>query len=523
MGESFDPYHRWLGIPPKDQPPNHYRLLGLEVFESDVEVIRDAAEQRMAHVRTYQLGRNSELSQTILNELAGAKACLLEPERKAAYDTELRSTAPPAPGTVRGGGAGVWKAIAAGAVGLLLLAAIVVGFVLSTATPPSPPTPPVVAGGPAPTPTPADDHGAKPADAKPETSHTEPDKTHGGSTQEAMLIQGTSPKAPPPAAAPPNASPLAVAPFDAAEAKRRQEACAKQLGVPVEATNSEGMKLVLIPPGEFMMGIPESERALPNQKPQHRVRITRPFRLAAHEVTVSQFRAFADAAGYRTEAEMEAAAPAHSTGKKKGPKRPVRDWRSPGFTGFEQTNDHPVVFVSWNDAAQFCAWLSTKEGRKYRLPTEAEWEYAARAGTQSRFPNGDDPEQATQIGNVADAALKEKSARKRGILAANDGYPFTAPVGRFLPNAFGLYDTVGNVTELCADWYNASYYAASPENDPPGPSFGEKRVARGSSWFEMPTALAHRYVVAVIHRSDRLGFRVACDVEPAPKRPKRAQ
>lgn len=91
VAATFDPYHRWLGIPPKDRPPNCYRLLGIDLFEADVEVIRDAAEQRMAHVRTYQLGQYSELSQKILNELAAAKACLLDPQKKAAYDRQLRT------------------------------------------------------------------------------------------------------------------------------------------------------------------------------------------------------------------------------------------------------------------------------------------------------------------------------------------------------------------------------------------------------------------------------------------------
>ena len=113
MAEAFDPYYTWLGIPPKDQPPSHYRLLGLELFESDVEVIRDAAEQRMAHVRTYQLAQHSELSQKILNELAAAKLCLLDPERKASYDAQLRATAPPAAEAVQDRGAGMWKTIAA--------------------------------------------------------------------------------------------------------------------------------------------------------------------------------------------------------------------------------------------------------------------------------------------------------------------------------------------------------------------------------------------------------------------------
>lgn len=98
MSEQFDPYHRWLGISPKDQPPHHYRLLGIDLFESDPEVIRDAAEQRIAHVRTYQLGRHMAVSQQILNELGAAKACLLDAVRKAAYDATLReSIAPAAP------------------------------------------------------------------------------------------------------------------------------------------------------------------------------------------------------------------------------------------------------------------------------------------------------------------------------------------------------------------------------------------------------------------------------------------
>jgi formylglycine-generating enzyme required for sulfatase activity len=517
MAESFDPYHRWLGIPPKDRPPNHYRLLGLEVFESDVEVIRDAAEQRMAHVRTYQLGRHSELSQTILNELAGAKACLLDPERKASYDETLRSTAPPAPEAVRGSGAGVWKAIAAGAAGLLLLAAIIVAVALSTASPPSAPTPPVAVVEPAPASTPTDDRGAKPADTKPEASRAEPDKTHGGSGQETTLIQGSSPKTPPPAVAPVNTPPLAVAPFDAAEAKRHQEAWAKHLGVPVEVANSLGIKLVLIPPGEFTMGTPESERGPRDQKPQHRVRVTRPFRLAVHEVTVGQFRTFADAAGYQTEAEVEIArAPKPPASKKKPARSPRGTWRS---VRFEQTDTHPVVIVTWNDATQFCTWLSMKEAKEYRLPAEAEWEYAARGGTQTRFPGSDDAGDLSQIGNLADASLKAMSPRQKRAAATSDGYAFTAPVGSFRPNNFGLHDVVGNVAELCADWFDPSYYAQSPENDPAGPAFGERRVARGGAWFHLPLSVADRWPMPLTARNDCMGFRVACDVEPAPKRP----
>lgn len=128
MSEVFDPYHRWLGIPPKDQPPDLYRLLGIERFESDPEVIRDASEQRMAHVRTYQLGQHTALSQRILNELAAAKGTLLDPEKRAAYDAELRTRAAPpeisAPSAAR---RRRWAAAAGGAV---TCAAVVVALSL---------------------------------------------------------------------------------------------------------------------------------------------------------------------------------------------------------------------------------------------------------------------------------------------------------------------------------------------------------------------------------------------------------
>ena len=133
-------------------------------------------------------------------------------------------------------------------------------------------------------------------------------------------------------------------------------------------------------------------------------------------------------------------------------------WRN---TGFEQTDEHPVVNVSWNDAVAFCKWLSKKEGKTYRLPTEAEWEYACRAGTTTRYYSGDDPETLAKVGNVADAALKAKFPDWKYTIKASDGYVFTAPVGKFKPNAFGLYDMHGNAWQWCADWYGEEYYCAS--------------------------------------------------------------
>src|SRR5262249_15422458 len=154
------------------------------------------------------------------------------------------------------------------------------------------------------------------------------------------------------------------------------------------------------------------------------------------------------------------------------------NWRNPGF---EQTDDHPVVEVSWNDAAQFCDWARKKTGKAIRLPTEAEWEYACRAGGRTRYFFGDNEEELAQYANVADASFRQLTGKNWGI-RADDGYAFTAPVGTFKPNGFGLYDMHGNVLQWCQDWYDKDYYTKSPKKDPQGPSSGENRVGRGGAW-----------------------------------------
>ncbi len=159
-----------------------------------------------------------------------------------------------------------------------------------------------------------------------------------------------------------------------------------------------------------------------------------------------------------------------------------------------------MVEVSWNDAVAFCDWLSRKEGKSYRLPTEAEWEYACRAGTKTRYYNGDNPEKLVDVGNVADGTIKENKDWRLhdGVIAkmaisAKDGYLLMAPVGRFKPNAWGLYDMHGNAQQHCADWYNYQYYKASPTDNPKGPSDDamgpsrrKYRVARGSCFDSLP-------------------------------------
>ena len=296
-----------------------------------------------------------------------------------------------------------------------------------------------------------------------------------------------------------------------------------------QITNSIGMKLTLIPSGEFKMGSGESaedtaaffnktygENVLTadffkDEHPQHRVRITKPFYLGTYHVTRGQFRQFVKDSGYKTDAEKGVGfkgAFGWDTDKKKFDLNEKYSWRN---AGFEQTDEHPVVNVSWNDAVAFCKWLSKKESKTYRLPTEAEWEYACRAGTTTRYYSGDDPETLAKVGNVADAAAKAQFPDWKYTIKANDGYVFTAPVGKFKPNAFGLYDMHGNAWQWCADWYGAEYYAASPVDDPTGPASGNDRVLRGGSWRNGPyiTRSALRSGYTPSFRYIGTGFRVA--------------
>jgi len=316
---------------------------------------------------------------------------------------------------------------------------------------------------------------------------------------------------------------------DPARLSPEQEAAAKALGVSAEITNSIGMKLVLIPAGEFKMGSGESAEAtaaffnktygedllkadfFKDEHPQHRVRITKPFYLGTYHVKRGQFRQFVADSGYKTDAENGVGykgAFGWDPDKKAFNLSEKYSWRN---VGFEQSDEHPVVNVSWNDAVAFCKWLSKKEGKTYRLPTEAEWEYACRAGTTTRYSSGADPETLAKVGNVADAAAKAKFPDWTWTIKANDGYVFTAPVGKFKPNAFGLYDMHGNAWQWCADWYGAEYYAKSPADDPTGPDTGAARVLRGGSWDYRPggSRSAGRGWSWPDDRGNVTGFRVA--------------
>ncbi len=293
-----------------------------------------------------------------------------------------------------------------------------------------------------------------------------------------------------------------------------------ELSQPQEFANTIGMEFKLIPAGEFMMGneasvdelltsFPGSERSwFEDAEKRHRVQITKPFYLAKHEVTMGQFRRFVNDQNYRTEAESDGKGgygfDATSGSFKQDPQF---TWKNPGFT---QTDSHPVVNVSWNDAQRFLAWLSKQDGRQYVLPTEAQWEYACRAGNQAAFSFGDDPEGLAKVGNVADGTAKREINFSSNI-TAEDGHIFTAPVGRYRENGFGLFDMHGNVMEWCSDWYASDYYVNSPTSDPEGPQLGSFRVSRGGGWFNFAwfCRSACRSSLTPDGRDFNLGFRVA--------------
>jgi WD40 repeat protein/formylglycine-generating enzyme required for sulfatase activity len=285
---------------------------------------------------------------------------------------------------------------------------------------------------------------------------------------------------------PANAPPPAVAPFDAEQAKQHQQAWANYLGAPVEIGNSIGMKLRLIPPGQFLM------------RPNYNVTITRPLRIGTCEVTIAQFRAFVDDTGYKTSAEDL------RNGQQISQMTPrvTRDtnqraeftWR---HKDVNRGDDYPVAQLSWEDAVKFCEWLSRKEGKRYRLPTEAEWEWACRAGSLNRFHFGD------ELGEMDDYAWCVDNSQNQAH-----------PVGLKKPNPWGLFDVHGNVCEYCRDWHSTEFPSV-PVSDPVGPPDGRARVTRGGGFISTPQALAFgfRGRFSPTWSLNHFGFRIVCDVD----------
>jgi len=215
-------------------------------------------------------------------------------------------------------------------------------------------------------------------------------------------------------------------------------------GQPKEVVNSIGMKLLLIPAGAFTMGSPASEIGRYDEETQHQVTLTKPFYMGRTEVTQGQWK------------------------KVMG----TTLWKDNLFV--EEGDDYPAVYVSWDDAVEFCKKLSAMEGKVYRLPTEAEWEYACRGGTKTAFSFGNDEAELSKYawwgGIVGNGNAKDEKYAHR--------------VAQKLANPFGLCDMHGNVWEWCSDWYDA--YPSTPLTDPRGPSSGSSRVLRGGSWGSEP-------------------------------------
>ena len=252
---------------------------------------------------------------------------------------------------------------------------------------------------------------------------------------------------------------------------------------PAGGPRPDGPEMRLIPAGEFLMGSRDSAQVVvqkgggepkfyEREHPRHRVRISRPFLLQATEVTNDQFAAFVAATGHRTDAERQGFG---FIWQKGWVRMPGADWRHPqgAESGIEGRGRHPVVQVSWRDAQAYCRWLGQTLGRACFLPSEAQWEYACRAGTTTPFTFGETitTDQANYFGGAPYAGGPKGVYRKD-----------TTPAGSFPANAWGLQDMHGNVWEWCADWFNEGYYRVSPDLDPPGPASGEERVVRGGAW-----------------------------------------
>jgi formylglycine-generating enzyme required for sulfatase activity len=232
----------------------------------------------------------------------------------------------------------------------------------------------------------------------------------------------------------------------------------------------------LLPAGRFLMGSPAGEPGRQeSEMPQHAVTIERPFAMATYDVTRAEYARFVDATGYIV-------------------KKTRCDWRNPRFHGapLNQTARDPVVCVNWSDAQAYVRWLSRKSGHAYRLPTETEWEYAARAGSTTARPWGASPER-DRANTGADICCGPQTGGK-------DAWRYTSPVGSFAANAFGLFDMLGNVWQWTADCGDAAC---------------DSHPVRGGGWFH-PATMA-RSGSRAIDRADRratdIGFRVARSLE----------
>lgn len=264
--------------------------------------------------------------------------------------------------------------------------------------------------------------------------------------------------------------------------------------------------MVVIPPGRFEMGASAGAAARSAELPRRSVAVAG-FALGRSEVTWGEYRRFLDASGRKADGVCRTWDPTRGTWAN------VRgfSWDAPGYP---QSDAHPVVCVSWEDAWAYAAWLSVTTGEHYRLPSEAEWEYAARAGERAAVPWSGEPSAACRYGNLADQTVEGQTAWAERFPCRDNAW-FPAPTGRYRANALGLHDMLGNVWEWTEDCWNPSYANAAGDDRPAVCGRCDRRVLRGAAWNTMPasTSFAHRGYADLRRRGTNMGFRVARELD----------
>ncbi|MDE2272423.1 MAG: SUMF1/EgtB/PvdO family nonheme iron enzyme [Xanthomonadaceae bacterium] len=273
--------------------------------------------------------------------------------------------------------------------------------------------------------------------------------------------------------------------------------------------------MVVIPHGSFEMGAPERSRSQSGaEQPQHEVTIAKGFAMARAEVTVAEFRTFVHQSGYVPDADRLGGASVYDESNGRMQMRSGVDWRD-DYAGQRAQDDDPVVNVSWNDAHAYAQWLSKRTGQHYRLPTEAEYEYAERAGTTTPYwwGTGSPKQKVENLTGTGDRSPAHRSWAN-AFKNYSDGYWGPAPVMSFLPNPFGLYDMSGNVSEWVADCWHDNYVRAPTDGSAWVNPGCDERVIRGGSWGSAPEQdrSAFRLGAAADARSGRVGFRVTRDL-----------
>ena len=256
--------------------------------------------------------------------------------------------------------------------------------------------------------------------------------------------------------------------------------------VPGLARQAKQLELANIPRGKLIMGSPEGEPMRQNNEgPRLAVKFADPFYMGKFEVTNAQFERFVKDTGYKTTAEKEGEGFTYDAERKAWGMVAGATWRDAKLP-WElkgEWGSHPVIMVSWGDAQAFCQWLAEKTGHAYRLPSAAEWEYACRAKTSTAWYWGDSMDKACEYANVYKAPMKRVDGdAEEETFPCDDGYIGPSPVGQLMPNAFGLYDMIGNVAEWCQDSYQDTYKGAPADGAAWETPASRARVVRGGSW-----------------------------------------